>query len=108
MITLARLTEKFTFDPDFVMLILKQDGEVGDYQTKFTNDQAARLLVLHEIWNEWRSVGRADLLKLYKELEWAFKNPPRMTYDKNFSKGFRFQVIPQQYLMRVELAKAGQ
>lgn len=98
MITLQRLKDKFTLDPDFLVRLDFQPEAV------FREDEASRLLVLHDIFKEWRSFSRDDLLKLYKDLEWGFKHPPRLTYDKVVSQGFRLQVIPKQYLMRIELA----
>lgn len=101
MISQSRLLEKFMLDPDFTSLVFQG----SDPAALYTNDQAARLLALYDVFMEWRSISRQDLLKLFKDLEWAFKNPPSMTYDKVLSRGVLIQFIPKQYLMRIELAK---
>lgn len=102
MISRSRLFERFSFEPGFQALVFEHTEPTSLYSI----DQAARILALHDLYKEWRSLSKDDLLKLFKDLEWAFKNPPRMTYDKIVSRGLLIQVIPQQYLMRIELARA--
>lgn len=102
MISRSRLFERFTFEPGFVALVFDNTEATSTY----SDHQAARIIALHDLYKEWRSLSKDDLLKLFKDLEWAFKNPPRMTYDKVITRGLMIQIIPQQYLMRIELARA--
>lgn len=102
-ISRSRLFERFSFEPGFVALVFDNT----DANSTYSDDQAARILALHDLYKEWRSLSRADLLKLFKDLEWAFKNPSKfMTYQRVISKGLMLQLIPKQYLMRIELARA--
>ena len=107
LIQLSKLISEFHLSPDFVLLLKTQDGRMLVEDTAFRKDQAARIVLLHDLFLKFRSLSRGDLLRLYTELEWAFKNPPNMTFDRAISPGLRFQVIPKKYLMQIELAFPG-
>ena len=106
MVTFSHLITHFHLSPDFVKLIKTQDGVFQGDELHLERHQAARILCLADIHKEWRSISRDDLLKLYRQLEWPFKYPPALTFDKAFSQGFRLQVIPKRYLMQVELVES--
>jgi hypothetical protein len=106
MLPFSRLVSEFSLTPEFVALIKTQNGVFESDELHLERHQAARLLALADVHKELKSLSREDILKLYKALEWPFKHPPSLTFDKAFSNGFRIQVIPKRYLVQVELLEA--
>ena len=96
MIKPEALAREFQFPADFAQLF--------EARKELSVDQAARLLCLKELYCFFglTTAHEEALKRLYFRLEWVFQHPPSMTYDLVVSPGMRFQIIPRNYIGKVE------
>lgn len=107
MITLSSLTERGLVTHEVSSLVRSQDGTFHG-EVVFSREQAAAMLAITEFHRHWPTLGRSDLLALYRRLSRAFREPvAAMTYDIILSSRLRVQVIPRLYLSRIDVTFSG-
>lgn len=107
MIALTALAHEFTLNADLVAHMRQQGGLCNADEVYFTRAQAARVLLINDFKRYWPTLGRDDLLAIYRKTKDAFNSPPTMTYELILSPSLQIRVIPRMYLSRIDIAFVG-
>lgn len=108
MISLTQLAERGLISHEVARVIRTQDGLFSAGEVFFSREQAAAIVAVGEFHAHWKTLGRSDLLALYKRLRRVFESPPpTMTYDIVLSRRMKLQLIPRQYLAQIDITFVG-